>query len=120
MQRSSLTFAVVLLMGFFVAQVAGAAENDFLFQLTSPASEATPSGTAPDCQGGQSTLLPWETTPPATLMAASCGPCSVTVCQGRSIGNGCGSGRTCQNAYGNNCGTTPLTFECLCWSGPLP
>ena len=61
-------------------------------------------------------------TPQAT--GAACGPCSQTVCLGAHIGNSCSIGinfhGTCQAAYGNTCTGSPITLQCLCWSGPLP
>ena len=121
MRRSSLTVAVLLLMGLFLASGASAEEADLLAQITSPVASATE--TPADCLGAQSDqeALPSFGVPEPTTAAGTCGACSVTGCQGATIGQYCGFGKTCQNAYGQFCsGTSPRLSKCQCWSGPLP
>jgi hypothetical protein len=50
-----------------------------------------------------------------------CGACSVPVCRGVAYNSICAGGsvvKRCIAAYGNSC--TDDTFQCQCWSGPLP
>jgi hypothetical protein len=50
-----------------------------------------------------------------------CGACSVTVCRGVTYNSICQGGtnvKHCIAAYGNSC--TDGTWQCQCWSGPLP
>ena len=50
-----------------------------------------------------------------------CGSCSVTVCRGVGYNSICQGGtqvKHCIAAYGNDCGDG--TWQCQCWSGPLP
>ena len=54
----------------------------------------------------------------ATLI---CGSCSVVACRGAVYNSICQGGtvvKKCIAAYGNSC--TDGTFQCQCWSGPLP
>jgi hypothetical protein len=51
----------------------------------------------------------------------NCGACSVTICRGATYNAICQGGtqvKHCIAAYGNNC--TDGTWQCQCWSGPLP
>jgi hypothetical protein len=53
--------------------------------------------------------------------AINCGACSVTICRGATYNAICQGGtqvKHCIAAYGNNC--TDGTWQCQCWSGPLP
>ena len=61
---------------------------------------------------------------PASHEAAGlgCGPCSVTICQGLPYNSICAGGtqpKRCIAAYGNLC-TGNASWQCQCWSGPLP
>jgi len=50
-----------------------------------------------------------------------CGSCSVTACRGAAYNSICQGGtvvKHCIAAYGNSC--TDGTWQCQCWSGPLP
>jgi hypothetical protein len=60
---------------------------------------------------------------PAAQQASTlnCGSCSVTICKGAAYNTVCQGGtqvKRCIAAYGNNC--TDGTWQCQCWSGPLP
>jgi hypothetical protein len=51
----------------------------------------------------------------------NCGSCSVPICRGAVYNTICQGGtqvKHCIAAYGNNC--TDGTWQCQCWSGPLP
>ncbi len=51
----------------------------------------------------------------------NCGSCSVPICRGAAYNTVCQGGtqvKRCIAAYGNNC--TDGTWQCQCWSGPLP
>jgi hypothetical protein len=61
---------------------------------------------------------------PASHQATNlaCGPCSVTVCKGVTYNSICQGGtqpKHCIAAYGNLC-TGDTSYQCQCWSGPLP
>ena len=63
--------------------------------------------------------------PPVTFLAGTCGPCSLSPCQGLPIYTGCYLGPnqgfgSCQNVYGTFCSTIPRQSQCQCWKGPLP
>jgi hypothetical protein len=60
---------------------------------------------------------------PAAQQASTlnCGSCSVPICRGAGYNSICQGGtqvKHCIAAYGNNC--TDGTWQCQCWSGPLP
>lgn len=60
---------------------------------------------------------------PAAQQTATeiCGACSVSICRGVGYNSFCQGGtqpKHCIAAYGNNC--TDGTWQCQCWSGPLP
>ncbi len=52
---------------------------------------------------------------------STCGSCSVPICRGAGYNAICQGGtqvKHCIAAYGNNC--SDGTWQCQCWSGPLP
>ena len=66
--------------------------------------------------------LPGTAPHPIALTGATCGTCSRSPCVGATIGEACVVGEqrgTCQPPLGNNC-SGGITFQCQCWSGPLP
>jgi hypothetical protein len=70
-------------------------------------------------QLGISALDPASSAQDAAALA--CGACSVTICRGAVYNSICQGGtnvKRCIAAYGNSC--TDGTFQCQCWSGPLP
>jgi hypothetical protein len=81
----------------------------------------TSTAASPGCAA---TDLPFLTPAPSQRTGNPCGPCSDSPCQGTTTGTFCGyqGGRTytCQIVYGGSCGTSPLSFYCSCWNGPLP
>ncbi|HEX3530444.1 MAG TPA: hypothetical protein VH988_25565 [Thermoanaerobaculia bacterium] len=83
-----------------------------------PASITGPSACPPPSANDKLPLLN-----PAAQQASTinCGSCSVTVCQGAAYNSICQGGtqiKHCIAAYGNNCNDG--TWQCQCWSGPLP
>ena len=51
-----------------------------------------------------------------------CGSCSVAICRGVGYNSICQGGtqvKHCIAAYGNLC-TGDTSYQCQCWSGPLP
>jgi hypothetical protein len=56
------------------------------------------------------------------VTALKCGSCSVAICQGVTYNSICQGGtqpKHCIAAYGNLC-TGDTSYQCQCWSGPLP
>jgi hypothetical protein len=82
------------------------------------------------CGASMSTLQPagLGLAPPVIFLTATCGPCSLSPCQGLPIRTGCYLGPnqgwgSCQNVYGTFCSGQsgqPLQSQCQCWKGPLP
>lgn len=85
-----------------------------LGQISTPA--------APGCNVAAKPIPGME--PTALPAAATCGTCSATICAGKALHSFCKfqSGRTytCEAVLGNTCGGGTLTFDCSCWTGPLP
>jgi hypothetical protein len=107
---------VVALLGFAALAHADAA---------TPAVAASPAA----CGANMSTAggTPMLSAPPSAqrpiFLAATCGSCSRSPCQGAMFGQACYLGLnrgwgTCQSPYGNDC--SDGTPQCQCWSGPLP
>ena len=110
MHRSSLTLAV-LLIGIFLAIVAGADESDLPLQITSSAANMTEAFA--DCQAN---LLPWErpeASPAAATTGWMCG-CGATFCVGLNIGEPCYGEESYCRSFGRVCSSDPSTWACTC------
>lgn len=115
--RSILSFFALLLL---TASLASAVP---LVGLSTPATGEAPSPEDPSCDPLLAelgiSLNPAASAGNAAALA--CGACSVTVCRGAAYNSICQGGiaiKRCIAAYGNSC--TDGTFQCQCWSGPLP
>ncbi len=56
-----------------------------------------------------------------SLVVVTCGSCSANPCKGAVYNSSCSSGTRiakCLSPLGTNC--SDGTFQCQCWSGPLP
>ncbi len=78
-----------------------------------------------NCGANLSTPAKANVVPAAKLLSNfdTCGSCSQNPCQGAVLHTGCtklggGSGQ-CLPPLGNNC-SDGVTWQCQCWSGPLP
>jgi hypothetical protein len=104
----------------------------FLFALliASLASAAAPAATGASSSSGSVACNPLfaelgiPVDPASSAQFATteiCGSCSVPICRGVVYNSICQGGtnvKHCIAAYGNNC--TDGTWQCQCWSGPLP
>lgn len=103
----------------------------FLLLTASLASAATPAGLSTPATGPEDascnpllaklgiSLDPTSSAQDADTLV--CGACSVLVCRGAVYNSICHGGtvvKKCIAAYGNSC--TDGTWQCQCWSGPLP
>ncbi|HKI03520.1 MAG TPA: hypothetical protein VKK31_16190 [Thermoanaerobaculia bacterium] len=119
MRSRSVLFLFALLL--LTASLASAATPA---GMSTPATDVASSPENPSCNPllaklGISALDPTSSAQDAATLA--CGPCSVTICRGAAYNSICQGGiavKRCIAAYGNSC--TDGTFECQCWSGPLP
>jgi hypothetical protein len=115
--RSILSFFALLLLTASLASAVPPAG------LSTPATGVAPSPEDPSCDPllaelGISVGPASSAHNAATLV---CGSCSVVACRGAAYNSICQGGivvKKCIAAYGNSC--TDGTFQCQCWSGPLP
>jgi hypothetical protein len=118
------TTLLVLACMLLVASVAGAATPataDIAAAMAHPAMSLLDGASA--CSTSlAATPLPGALPAPIKMTGATCGTCSRNPCIGATIGEVCVVGETrgtCQPPLGNNC-SGGITFQCQCWSGPLP
>jgi hypothetical protein len=117
---SSLAFAVPAAAAPAAPPAAAPAAFDLAAALVPPAMSPL---AGPSCSTSLAAVSLPGTTPAPVALAIHCGTCSQSSCVNATIGTYCVQGRklgTCQNAYGNDCGGQPITWQCECWNGPLP
>lgn len=118
--RAALLMLTTLLLMSSLAAGATPAATDLAFAPPPPAMSPL---TGSSCPKSLAAGPVHGLTPAPTALSFQCGPCSTTGCVGSVIGNLCYVGSTqgtCQNAYGDDCGGMPLSWQCECWNGPLP
>lgn len=107
--------SLLLTVSLASAETAVPAQPLDLGQIISTPATPGCNATANPTLGSVPTILP---------AAATCGTCSTTICAGKALHSFCKfqSGRTytCEAVLGNTCGGGTLTFDCSCWTGPLP
>lgn len=112
-----LIFACLLLTGTLAS--AGTAGQAGMAEPPAEPSFLAPAQKSPGCSTSE---LP-SFNPAPMQQATLCGPCSESVCVGRYSNSICKTAGTviyrCQNVYANFC-SPDNSWECQCWSGPLP
>ncbi len=114
MRRLSLAFAV-LLIGIFLANVAGADETNLLLQVTSPTANMTKATV--DCEAN---VLSWETreASPTATTSGICG-CGGTACLGVESGAPCfGEVEESACVAIRACTSNPPYAACVCYVFP--
>jgi len=111
-----LIFACLLLMGTLAS--AGTPEQAGTLKPPAEPSFLAPAQKSPGCSDSE---LPSFN--PAPMQKTSlCGPCSESICVGRTSGSVCKTVGTriykCLNVYANFC--SDGSWECQCWNGPIP
>ncbi len=117
-----LSLVLLVLMGFLataaMAETAAAPEVPSALAVGSP---LTPAVSSPGCAEA---TLPIFAPAPTDRILTNCGTCSDTICRGQPLHANCGfkNGQTykCQAVLGNTCGAGTGTWQCTCWTGPLP
>lgn len=121
--RSTLLACACLLLLGSLASAGTTAQDDTLADFVNGDEVImTPAETSPGCPAAE---LPFMAPAPSERLGGPCGPCSVSLCQGKRVDQICafsgGKYYTCEVPYGETCGGGgTITFNCSCWYGPLP
>lgn len=117
-----LSLVLLVLMGFLAT--AAMAETAAAPEVPSPLAVGSPLTPAVSSPGCSEATLPIFAPAPTNRVLTNCGTCSDTICQGQPLHAVCGfkNGATyrCQNVLGDTCGAGTGTWQCTCWTGPLP
>ena len=118
--RSSLLLTAALLL---MAAAASATTLPGGTEATPLPAVPAPAASSAAAQPGCNASLFGSDLPRLTPMTQTCGSCSQPICKGVVYNSGCyqnGQFGACLSPLGNNCTGTPFTWQCQCWSGPLP